>query len=156
MNINATLFGQAIAFFLFWWFCAKYVWPPIMSALTARKEKIAEGLAAAERGQHEQELGEQRAKEILKEAKAQAATIVSQAEKRAAEIVDEGKEKGRTEGAHMISSAKAEIEQERNRAREELRSKVVSLALESAEKILEKEVNAEAHNTFLEKQAAKL
>ncbi|MGB1109415.1 MAG: F0F1 ATP synthase subunit B [Gammaproteobacteria bacterium] len=156
MNINATLFGQAIAFFLFWWFCAKFVWPPIVNALAERKAKIAEGLAAAERGHHEKELAEEKAKEVLREAKAQAAEIINQAQKRANEVEDEGKEKGRSEGERMKSAALAEIEQETNRAREELRGKVVALAIEGAEKILEREINADAHNEYLGKLASNL
>ena len=156
MNINLTLIGQLIAFGVFVWFCKAYVWPPIMKALEERKAKIAEGLAAAERGKHEQQLGEQRAKEVLKEAKQQAAGIIAQAEKRAGEIEDEGKEKGRAEGARMVTAAQSEIEQEANRAREELRGRVAGLALEAVEKILEREVDADVHSEFLAKQAAKL
>ena len=156
MNINMTLIGQLIAFAVFVWFCKAYVWPPIMNALEERKAKIAEGLAAAERGKHEQQLGEKRAKDILKEAKQQAAGILAQAEKRASEIEDEGKEKGRAEGQRMVTAAKAEIERETNRVREELRGNVVQLAMESVEKILEREVNADVHADFLAKQAARL
>ena len=156
MNINMTLIGQLIAFAVFVWFCKAYVWPPIMNALEERKAKIAEGLAAAERGKHEQQLGEKRAKDILKEAKQQAAGILAQAEKRASEIEDEGKEKGRAEGQRMVTAAHAEIERETNRVREELRGNVVQLAMESVEKILEREVNPDVHAEFLAKQAARL
>ena len=156
MNINMTLIGQLIAFAVFVWFSKAYVWPPIMKALEERKAKIAEGLAAAERGRHEQQLGEQRAKDLIKEAKQQAAGILAQAEKRAGEIEDEGKDKGRAEGERMVTAAKAEIDREANRAREELRGNVVNLALEAAGKILEREVNADVHADFLAKQAAKL
>ena len=101
MNINATLIGQAIAFFLFVVFCMKYVWPPIMHALQERKKKIADGLAAGERGKHEQQLAEERAKEILREAKDQAGDIISRAEKRANEIIDEAKDQAREEGGRL-------------------------------------------------------
>ena len=86
MNINATLIGQAISFIFFVWFCMKFVWPPIMSALEERKKKIADGLAAAERGKHEQELAEQRAKEVIAEAKQEASNIIAQAQKRAKRV----------------------------------------------------------------------
>ena len=92
MNINATLILQSIAMMIFVWFCMKFIWPPVMHALEERKKKIADGLAAAEHGKHEQELAEERAKEILREAKDQAGEIISRAEKRAAEIVEEAKE----------------------------------------------------------------
>ena len=91
MNINATLIGQSITFFFFVWFCMKFVWPQIMQALEARKKQIADGLAAGERGKHEQELAQKRAAEVLHEAKQQAQEIIAKAEKRAAEIVDEAK-----------------------------------------------------------------
>ena len=156
MNINATLFGQLIAFFLFWWFCAKFVWPPLVAALAERKAKIADGLAAAERGHHEKELAEQRATELVREAKQQAAEIINQAQKRANEVEEEGKEKGRSEGERMKLAAVAEIEQEANRAREALRAQVVALALEGAEKVLDREINAEAHGEYLDKLAANL
>lgn len=156
MNINLTLFGQTISFFLFVWFCMKFVWPPIMQALEERKGKIADGLAAADRGKHEQELAEKRAKELLVEAKREAAEIISNANKRATEIVEESKGDARTEGERIIVAARAEIDKERNLAREALREQVVALALAGAEKVLGKEINAAEHNDFLTKMSAQL
>jgi F-type H+-transporting ATPase subunit b len=150
MNINVTLFLQMIAFAVFVWFCMKFVWPPIVNALAERKTKIAEGLAAAERGHREQELGQQRATETMKEAKAQAAEIVNQANKRGTEIVDEAKQDAREEGARLVHAAQAEIDQEANRAREELRGKVAVLAVAAAEKILEKEIDATANASIVD------
>lgn len=156
MNINVTLFAQMIAFAIFVWFCMKYVWPPIMAALEERKAKIAEGLAAAERGQHEQELGQQRALGIMKEAKGAASEIIGQAQNRAAEIVDEAKQDAKTEGERLIVAARAEIDQESNRAREELRSKVGDLAMAAAEKILQKEINKTAHESIIDSFAKQI
>jgi len=145
MNINLTLFLQMITFAVFVWFCMKFVWPPIVAALAERKTKIAEGLAAAERGHKEQELGQHRATELMKEAKTKATEIVGQAQKRGAEIVDEAKQDAREEGTRLVHAAQAEIEQEINRAREELREKVAVLAVTAAQKILEKEIDPAAH-----------
>ncbi len=156
MNINLTLIGQLISFAIFVWFTMKFVWTPIMGALETRKKEIADGLAAAERGQHEQELAKERAKDVLHEAKSQAAEIVAQAQKRAAEIVDEAKGTARTEGERILSAAQVEIEQETNRAREQLRSKVGELAMASAEKILRKEINADAHKDIVEALAKEI
>ncbi len=156
MNINLTLIGQSITFFVFVWFCYAYVWPPLVNALAERKKQIADGLAAAERGQHEQELAEKKAAEHLKEAKGQAAEILAQAQKRAAEIVDEAKEDARTEAERIKAGAEAEIEQEVNRAREQLRKEVVSLAIAGAEKVLKREVDAAAHTSALDDLAAQL
>jgi len=149
MNINATLIGQAISFAFFVWFCMKFVWPPIMAALEERKKKIADGLAAAERGKHEQELAEQRAKEVISEAKQEASNIIAQAQKRASEIVEEAKDTARTEGDRIIASANAEIEQEVNRAKEHLRGQVVSIAVAGAGKVLRRELDEKAHDDLL-------
>lgn len=156
MNINLTLVLQMVAFGLFVWFCMKYVWPPIVNALQQRKEKIAEGLAAAERGQREQELGEQRALAVMKEAKSEGAEIVNQAQRRAAEIIDQAKQDARVEGERLVAASQAEIEQEVNRAREELREQVGQLAMRAAEKILEKEISATAHKSLVDSFAKQL
>ncbi len=156
MNINLTLIGQSITFALFVWFCYAFIWPPLVHALAERKKRIAEGLAAAERGQLEQELAEKKAAEHLKEAKGQAAEIIAQAQKRATEIVDEAKDDARTEAEHIKAGANAEIEQELNRAREGLRQEVVSLAIAGAEKVLKREVDTDAHADSLKDMAAQL
>ena len=153
MNINLTLIGQLLTFVVFVWFTMKFVWTPIMGALEKRRKEIAEGLAAAERGQHEQELAKERVKGVLQDAKAQAADIVAQAQKRASEIIDEAKTNARTEGERLLHAAQADIEQETNRAREQLRQRVAELAVIGAEKILQKEINAEAHKDIVSAMA---
>ena len=156
MNINATLIGQSIAFFVFVWVCMKYIWPPLMQALNERRTKIADGLAAAERGKREQELAEKRAVDTIREAKVQAAEILTQTQRRAGEIIEEAKENARTEGARLLTAANAEIEQEANRARERLRTEVVSIAVAGASKILAREVDAQTHDALLKDLAAQL
>ena len=156
MNINLTLIGQSIAFIVFVWFCMKYIWPPLMKALEERKSKIAEGLAAAERGKQEQALSEKRGVEVIKEAKGKAAEIIAGAEKRGSEIVDEAKNDAKVEGERIITAAKGEIDQEINRAREKLRGEVAMLATAGAEQILGKEVDASAHSKMLDDLAAQL
>jgi F-type H+-transporting ATPase subunit b len=156
MNINATLIGQAIAFLIFIGFCMKYVWPPIIEALDERKKKIADGLAAAERGKHEQELAEKRAKQVIHEAKEQANEIITQAQRRGNEIVDESKDNARTEGERILVSAQAEIKQEANRAKDELRSQVGSIAIAGAAKILSREIDDKAHTDLLEELVSRI
>ena len=156
MNINATLIGQAIAFFLFVVFCMKYVWPPILHALEERKKKIADGLAAGEHGKREQALAEDRAKELLREAKEQAGEIITRADKRAAEIVDDSKGDAKAEGERLLTAAKADINQELNRVKEDLRGQVVSIALAGASKVLGREVDETAHAELLDKLAAEI
>ena len=149
MNINATLLGQTIMFILFVWFCMKFVWPPIMQALTERKKQIADGLAAGERGRHDLELASRRATESMHEAKQKAGEVIAQAEKRAAQVIEEAKGLAKEEGDRILAGARAEIEQEINRAREQLRQQVAELAIAGAEKILRREVDAKAHAELL-------
>ncbi len=156
MNLNYTLIGQTVVFFIFIWFCMKFVWPPIMSALHERRTKIADGLAAAEKGVHEEQLAKTRAAEILKEAKEQAGDIIRQAEKRAAEIVEEAKNDAKAEGDRLVKAAQAEIEQNITRAREELRGQVVSLAVAGASKVLKKEIDVKANEDLIKDLAAQL
>ena len=149
MNINATIIGQMITFIVFVWFTMKFVWPPIMNALEERKKRIADGLAAAERGKHEQELAKRHAADVIKEAKDEAAQIIAMAQKRANEIVEESKDNARTEGERLLKAANAEIEQEVNRAKEHLRGQVVTLAVAGAGKVLNREIDDKAHDDLL-------
>lgn len=150
MNINATLIGQSITFVVFVWFCMKFIWPHIMKALAERQQKIADGLAAAERGKQQHELAEKRAEERLKEAKGQAAEIIARADKRAADIVDEAKSDARTEGQRLLEAARGDIDQEMQQAKEELRSQVAALAVAGAGRILGKEVDPAGHAAALD------
>lgn len=156
MNINLTLVAQLLSFLVFVWFTMKYVWTPIMAALETRKQEIADGLAAAERGQHEQELAKGRARDVLYEAKQQASEIVSQAQKRASEIVDEAKGNAQTEGARILTAAKAEVDQEAIKVREQLRERVAELAVAGASKILKREVDAKTHKDIVETLAEQI
>ena len=149
MNINATLIGQSITFFVFVWFCMKYIWPPIMSALQTRKQQIADGLAAGERGRHELELASKRATSDLHDAKLKAGEIVAQAEKRASQVVEEAKDAARVEAERIIAAAQASVAQEVVRAREALRSQVAELAVAGAERILRREIDAKANADLL-------
>ena len=156
MNFTATLLAQILTFAVLVWFVQRFLWGPLTNMLEERKKRIAEGLAAAERGQHEQELGQKRATEIMQHAKSDAAEIVNQAQKRAAEIIDQAKQDARSEGQRLIAAAQAEIEQESNRAREQLREKVGELAVAAAEKILQKEINAAAHKNIVDSFARQI
>ena len=156
MNITVTLLAQMIAFALLIWFVNKVMWGPLSGIMEARQKRIADGLAAAEKGKHEQELAEKRAKEVLKEAKDQAADIVAQGQKRAAEIVEEAKETARTEGERIVAAANAEIEREVNQAKEALRAQVAVLAVAGAEKVLKREIDAKAHDALLSDVAAQI
>lgn len=156
MNITATLIGQSFFFFLFVLFTMKYVWPPIMNALNERKKKIADGLAEAEKGHHELELAEKRSTEILREGKEKSKEFIDLGQKRHDEIVEEAKENARIEGERILHAARAEIDQERQQAKEALRAEVSALAIAGAEQILMREVDKQAHNELLDKISAGL
>jgi F-type H+-transporting ATPase subunit b len=150
MNINLTLFAQAIVFAAFIWFTAKFVWPYMLRAIEARQKTIADGLAAAEQGRRSLETSTRQAQDAVAQARSRAAEVLGQAEKRAAQLVDEARSAAKEEGNREKAAAKAEIEQEVTRAREQLRNHVASLAVAGAEKILRREVDAKAHADLLE------
>ncbi|NCF50961.1 F0F1 ATP synthase subunit B [Gammaproteobacteria bacterium] len=156
MDINLTLIGQTIAMIVFVWFCMKFIWPPLLGAIEERQEKIAEGLAAADKGQEKLEQASAEAEQIVADARKQATGILDQAHARANEIVAEGKADGVKERERQLAAAKAEIEQEANRAREELRGQVSAIAIASAEKILRREIDEKQHGDILGKLAAEL
>ena len=156
MNINLTLIGQMVAFVCFVLFCMKYVWPPIVGAMAEREKKIADGLAAADRANHDLELAKEQAVERLKEAKHEAAGIVESANRRASQIVEEAKQAAVVEADRVKAAAQAEIQQEANRAREQLRSQVAALSLAGAEKVLGAAIDQKAHAELVEKLAAEL
>lgn len=156
MNVTVTLIGQIIVFAILIWFIQRFLWGPLTNLMEQRKQRIADGLAAAERGQHEQQLAEERAAKVLQEAKGKANEIIAQAQKRANEIVEEAKTTARTEGDRLVAAANAEIEQETNRAREELRGQVVSIAVAGAGKVLKKEIDPKAHEVLLKDLVAQL
>jgi F-type H+-transporting ATPase subunit b len=156
VNINLTLIGQMVAFICFVVFCMKYVWPPIIAAMAERADKIADGLAAADRASHDLELAQEKAVERLKEAKHEAAAIVDSANKRAGQIVEEAKEAAVAESERVKHSAQAEIEQEMNRAKEALRGQVATLALAGAEKVLGSTIDRDTHTELVDKLASEL
>ena len=156
MDINMTLIGQTIAMIVFVWFCMKFIWPPLLAAIEDRQQTIADGLAAADKGQESLEKATAEAGGIIAEARKQATGILDQAHARANEIVADGKADGTKERERQLTAAKAEIEQETNRAREELRGQVSAVALSGAEKILRREIDAAEHNDILGKLAQEL
>ena len=156
MNFNATLIGQIIAFATFVWFTMKYVWPYMLKKMHERETRIADGLAAAEKGQQTLEEAEQRLADMVNEGKQQAGEIISQAQRRGDEIIEAAKNEARDEGERLKAAARSEIEQERMQAREQLKEEVAMLALAGAEQILMREVDKKAHNELLAKLSAEL
>ena len=149
MNINATLIAQLIVFGILVWFTMKFIWPPVIKALDERANKIAEGLAAAERGKSDFEQAEKRVAAILAEGRQQVAEMVANADKRAAEIMEAAKQQASDEAAKILAQARADVAQEANRAREALRNQVGILAVKGAEQILRREIDANAHAELL-------
>jgi F-type H+-transporting ATPase subunit b len=151
LDLNATLIGQLITFAFFIWFTMKYVWPPITQALEDRKAKIAEGLAAAERGKHDFELAQRKSAEMLREAKTQAATLIDAANKRAGSIIDEAKEQAQKENERLLEMGKSEIEREFEKAKQQIKKQVAIIAMKGAEKILQHNIDAAANRELLDK-----
>ena len=149
MNINFTLVMQAVAFTLFIWFTAKYVWPPLMRAIDVRQRQIADGIAAGEQGKLNLASAEKRIGDMLTEAKSRSSEIIAQGEKLRGETVDAAKVEAKVEADRILAAAKAEIEQEFARAKETLRNQVSDLAVAGAAKILKREVDAKAHAELL-------
>jgi F-type H+-transporting ATPase subunit b len=153
MNFNATLIIQTASFILLGLFTMKFIWPPLIRAIEERQKKIADGLAAADKG--EKALGEAKTAvdAIIKEARAQATKIVDQAGKRSNEMIEEAKANAVAEGQRLLGDAKTEVKMESNRARESLRKEVAALAVTGASKLLGREIDAKAHADLLDKLA---
>lgn len=156
MDFNLTLIGQSLAMIVFVWFCMKKVWPPILGAIEARQQEIADGLAAAERGKESLVSAEAEIQAEIKKARTEASEILDQAHSRANEIIAEGKDEGVRERERQLAAARAEIEQETSKAREELRGQVSAIAVASAEKILRREIDPAAHKDLLSQLASEI
>ena len=149
MNINATLFLQAIVFAILVWFTMKYVWPPLTKALDERAEKIATGLAAADQAKFELSNANKRVEQELAKSKGESAVRLADAERRAQSMIEEAKARAAEEGSKIIAAAKVEAEQQTIKARETLREQVAALAVKGAEQILRMEVNPSVHADLL-------
>jgi F-type H+-transporting ATPase subunit b len=154
--LNATLFVQFVVFFILVFVTMKFVWPPVMKALDERAERIANGLAAADRGKVELAAAEKRIAAELAATRDESTKRIADAEKRAAAIIEEAKQQASAEAARIVEGAKADAEQQVTRAREELRAQVAALAVAGAEQILKREVNAAAHADLLNRLATEL
>ena len=156
MGVNLTLVGQLITFTLFVLFTMKFVWPPLTAAMNERTKRIADGLAAAEKGQEAQADAEKQVEAAMLAARTEAADLVAQAQKRSNDMVVEAKDTAVAEGERMLEAARAQIEQESNAARDKLRGEVAALALAGAEKILAREIDAVSHEQMLNELAGQL
>jgi F-type H+-transporting ATPase subunit b len=156
MNINATLLGQMIAFAILIWFTVRFIWPPVLAAIEERQKKIADGLAAADKGARSLEEAREQIAGMIKDARAQAADILNQANKRSTEMVEEAKGEARKEGERLVTAARAQIQQEIGQAREALRREVAALAVAGAKQILEREIDSKTHADLLDKVAKQL
>ncbi|CAM2181104.1 ATP synthase Fo complex subunit b [Paraburkholderia sacchari] len=156
MNINATLFAQMVVFLILAWFTMKFVWPPLINALDERSKKIADGLAAADKGKAELEAAHKRVGEELASARSEGQNRIADAEKRALAVAEEIKAQAQAEAARIIAQAKADADQQVVKAREALRAEVAALAVQGAEQILKREVDQAAHADLLNQLKAEL
>jgi len=156
MTLNWTLIGQTITFLVFVWFCWKFIWPPLVHAMQERQKAIGEGLAASERAEKDLALAQERATDHLRHAKEEAQKILEQARNQANQMIENAKNEARAEGERLKEAQRAEIEQEVNRAKEQLRGQVAVLAIAGAEKVLGASVDASRHSELLDRLVAEL
>jgi F-type H+-transporting ATPase subunit b len=156
MNLNATLIVQSIVFIILGWVTMKFIWPPLIKALDERRQKIADGLAAADRGTRSLDEAQKKIAQLESEARAKAQALLADTEKRAQAIVDEAKVAAKSEGERLVAAAKQDAEQQVVRAKNALRDQVAALAVSGAEQILKREVNAQVHADLLNQLKAKL
>jgi F-type H+-transporting ATPase subunit b len=156
MNINATLFFQLVVFFIGAWVTMKYIWPPLIRSLEERQKKIADGLAAADRGQKSLDEAKRKIAEEQAAERAHVQQLVAEAEKRGQAIVEAAKGQAKVEADRIVEAAKAEATQEMQRAKDSLRDQVAVLAVAGAAQILQREVNPQVHSELLAQLKAKL
>ena len=156
LAINATFIGQLIVLLVLLWFIYKVVVPMLAGPIEERSRKIAQGLAAAEEGRKSYADGQAKAEVLVREARERAAGILDAAQKRANEIVEQARESASAEGARLVSAAKQQIELEATRAREDLRKDVGALAVKTASRVLEREVDAGTHAELIAKLATEI
>jgi F-type H+-transporting ATPase subunit b len=156
VSITITLIAQVLAFTILIWLVNKHLWGPLSKVLEDRQKKIADGLAASEKGLQEQEQAEARAQEVIDEAKQQAADIIAQAQARSSQVIEESKGKAAEEADRLIAGAQAEIDQEVNRAKDGLRKQVAELAVAGASKIVSKEIDVNVHKNALKDLIAQI
>ena len=156
MSINATLIAQIIVFGILVWFTMKFIWPPITKAMEERSTRIADGLSAADRAKAELKEADARVAEEIKKARAQAAEIIDKAHVQGNQIIDKAKADAVLEGARQKATAQVEIEGMVGKAREQLRGQVAALAVQGAEKIIQREINADAHKALLDQLVAEI
>jgi F-type H+-transporting ATPase subunit b len=156
MDINATLFGQAIAFAILIWFVNRFITPLLSAAIDERQKKIADGLAAADKAIKDLAGANEQVSALVKDARTQAAEILAQTNKRSTEMVEAAKDQARAEGERLVVAARAQIQQEIGQAREQLRREVATLVVSGAKQILEREIDAKTHADLLDKVAKQL
>ena len=156
MDIGMTLLGQALSFAILILFTVKFIWPPLMAAIEERQQKIAEGLAAADRSKKDLAQAEEKVNEVLREARGKASEIITQAETRRLQIIDLAKDEAIEEGNRQKAAAQAEIASATSKAREDLRKQVSALALAGAEKLILREIDGTAHKALLDELVAEI
>ncbi|MGC3981126.1 MAG: F0F1 ATP synthase subunit B [Steroidobacteraceae bacterium] len=156
MNLTATLIIQSLVLLILGWVTMKFIWPPLIAAIEERQRKIAEGLAAADKGEKSLTEAKATASEIVKEARAQASKIVDQANRRSNEMIDEAKGAALAEGQRLVGEARQEVALEKGRARDQLRAEVGTLAIAGASQVLGREIDARAHADLIEQLAREI
>jgi F-type H+-transporting ATPase subunit b len=156
VNINLTLVVQMVVFSLLVFGTMKWIWPHILNAMQERQRKIAQGLAAAEKGEESLTEARGKADTIVREARERASQIIDHAQHRASELVEEAKGTATTEGGRLVAAAQAQIQLDTTRARESLRREVAGIAVGAASKLLGREIDARTHADLLDQLATQI
>jgi F-type H+-transporting ATPase subunit b len=156
VTINVTLIAQMIVFLILIWVTMKFIWPPLMAAMDQRAQRIAEGLSAAEKARKDLADADARVADEIRKARTEAAGIIDKAHQQANQIIEKAKQDAIVEATRQKATAAADIESMAHRAREELRGQVASLAVSGAEKILKREIDANAHKALLDQLVAEM
>jgi F-type H+-transporting ATPase subunit b len=156
VNINLTLIVQMFVFATLIWGTMKWIWPPVLAAMDERQRKIAQGLAAGEKGQQALTEARGQAEAIVREARERASQIIDHAQHRANELVEEAKGTATTEGARLVAQAHQQIDLDTTRARESLRKEVAGIAVGAAAKLLGREIDARTHAELLDQLATQI
>ncbi len=150
MNINATLFVQALVFLTFVMVTMKYIWPLLSDVLEKRQQEIADGLAASEQGKQELASAHSRSEALISEAKSQSATIIEQSNGQAQQIIEEAKQQARVEAERIVALAQDEIQQQYGLARDQLMKQVSAIVVAGAEKVLQREVDQASNDRLID------
>lgn len=150
MNLNATMLGQALSFVIFVWLCMRYVWPPLSQMLDERQKEVAEGIRNTEMAAKELALAKENGSHLIDEAKKDVSKMIAQGQKRREQIIEEAIQEAEKEKARIIAQGEAEVESEKNRVRQELKDEMADLVINSAQKLINKNLDTDSNRALVD------